>query len=432
MVGPDMFTGRIAETPMLRAATIKPSPPLLPKESAPAIVIKQGPVDKRDKARDRKDKGPTREEVLKKVNALMDDFVSHSNVEDAITAFKDLKIPERFLRHAVYTIYTNTLDRGDGERELASNFVMDLKKENVITGQQLTEGWKELVASIADKDSTVPCIASHVASITAKAIVNNLVQLQDLAAITENGQHHPLFLLTLQQLHKSQGKARLTQIFNESKINLMSQLPEPEKTKERLGEILEDRELTFLYPLLRIQGDMWRQLESDPSPKALRTWIKDNLDPAHYSDPGFINALMTVLLKYITQASFLQSSRLFIFCSFSCFQPKIVVFTKKKIFTIKLLFSTQNLCFYQKTLFTSKNCCFQRQMIVFNAKLLFPKTKLENIMDMLKMNVEIFETGNNAGAWRRSDCHARQSPRGKGSCTFPQIRTSLELVPDDD
>lgn len=142
---------------------------------------------------------------------------------------------------------------------------------------------------------------SHVAFLTSRAIMNNLMQLSDLASVTENGQHYPLFLLTLQQLHKSQGKQVLTQIFNESKVNLMSQLPEAEKTKDRLGEILEDRDLTFLYPLLRIQGDMWRQLESDPNPKSFYLWIKEKLDPSHHSDPGFINALMSVLLKYITQ-----------------------------------------------------------------------------------------------------------------------------------
>lgn len=121
--------------------------------------------------------------------------------------------------------------------------------------------------------------------------------------MTENGQHHPLFLLTLQQLHKSQGKARLTQIFNDSKVNLISQLPEADKTKERLAEILEDRELTFLYPLLKIQGDIWRQLEYDPNPNTLYKWIKEKLEPSHHSDSEFINALMNVLLKYITQVS---------------------------------------------------------------------------------------------------------------------------------
>ncbi|XP_053594268.1 eukaryotic translation initiation factor 4 gamma 2 isoform X1 [Microplitis demolitor] len=296
----DLFPAR-TEAPLLRATTLK-TPPLMHKDAAP-IVIKQGPLDKREKARDRKDKGPTKEEIVKKVNAMMDDLknVDDVNLGDAMAQFKDLKIPERFIRNAIATIYGNTLERGDSEREFAVKFVAELRKEGVVQAGHTMDGWKELVAGIADKESTVPCVASHVASITGKAIVNNLMMLHDLAVVTENGAHHPLFLLTLQQLHKTQGKAVLTQIFNDSKVNLMSQLPEAEKTKERLGTILEDRELTFLYPLLRIQGDMSRQLESDPSPNAFYKWIKDKLHPAHHADPGFINALMTVLLQYITR-----------------------------------------------------------------------------------------------------------------------------------
>lgn len=54
----------------------------------------------------------------------------------------------------------------------------------------------------------------------------------------------------------------------------MVQLPEADKTKERLSEILEERELTFLYPLLRIQADLARQLATDPNPQAFYKWIK--------------------------------------------------------------------------------------------------------------------------------------------------------------
>ncbi|XP_033339349.2 N-acetyltransferase 1 isoform X2 [Megalopta genalis] len=298
-------SGRASELPLLRTNPLKPNSPLLHKELPPAIVIKQGPVDKREKARDRKDKGISREEILKKVNALMDDLATHGNIQDVVTTFQDLKIPERLLRHAVYTLHSNTLDRGDTERELAAKFVVELEKAEAVTAQQIHEGWKELVSNIPEKESTVPCVASHVAYLTAKAIVDNLIQLSDLVAVTENGQHHPLFLLTLQQLHKSQGKARLTQIFNESKVNLISQLPEADKTKERLAEILEDRELTFLYPLLKIQGDIWRQLENDPNPNTLYKWIKEKLEPSHHTDSEFINALMNVLLKYITQETIL-------------------------------------------------------------------------------------------------------------------------------
>lgn len=218
-----------------------------------------------------------------------------------VSFIQELKIPDRFLRHAVFKLYSTSIDRSDNERDVTSKLVAQLRKDNAVTPQQFNEGWKELIASIPEKEATVSQIMSHVAFLTARAIVGNLMQLSDLAAVTENGQHYPLFLLTLQKLHKIQGKAELTKIFNDSKVNLMSQLPEAEKTKDKLGEILEDRDLTFLYPLLRIQGEMWRQFELDPNPASFYKWIKEKLDPSHHSDPGFINALMNVLVKYITQ-----------------------------------------------------------------------------------------------------------------------------------
>ena len=67
-------------------------------------------------------------------------------------------------------------------------------------------------------------------------------------------------------------------------INLLNTLPEADRTKDRLSEILEDRNLTFLFPLLRIQAELWKQLEADPNPTVLYKWIKENLDPAHHTD----------------------------------------------------------------------------------------------------------------------------------------------------
>lgn len=133
--------------------------------------------------------------------------------------------------------------------------------------------------------------------------LEQLITLNEIGSLTENGLHHPLFLLVLQQMHKSLDKQELVDLFNASKINLMSQLPESERTKERMAEMLEDRDLTFLYPLLRIQAELAKQLQADPTPSQFYKWIKDNIDPSNYTDPSFINALMTVLLKYIMQES---------------------------------------------------------------------------------------------------------------------------------
>jgi len=92
-------------------------------------------------------------------------------------------------------------------------------------------------------------------------------------------------------------------VFVTLQVNLLNMLPEVDRTKDRLSEILEDRGLTFLFPLLRIQSELWKQLQADPNPTQFYKWIKENLDPSHHTNAGFINALMTVLVKYITQVN---------------------------------------------------------------------------------------------------------------------------------
>lgn len=56
------------------------------------------------------------------------------------------------------------------------------------------------------------------AGILGYLVGSGTLALADVAEPLEGGQHFPLFLLTLQTLHKLQGKSALTQTFNESKV----------------------------------------------------------------------------------------------------------------------------------------------------------------------------------------------------------------------
>lgn len=179
--------------------------------------------------------------------------------------------------------------------------VKTLRNESLMSANVIQEAIKTFCNAIDETDAEVSQKKETLANLLALAVNEQLMNLNEIASLTENGLHNPLFLLVLQQLHKAMDKQELADMFNASKINLLSQLPEAERTKERLAEILEDRDLTFLYPLLKIQAELAKQLQADPAPTQFYKWIKDNLDAANYVDPGFINALMTVLLKYIMQ-----------------------------------------------------------------------------------------------------------------------------------
>ncbi|CAH1159435.1 unnamed protein product, partial [Phaedon cochleariae] len=281
---------------------VKMPPAALLKEPLP---VKQVPAEKPKQSK--KDKGPNKEEVLKKFCSLIDEYwKGEIDLKQAINSYKEHKVPDKFGKEVILKGLTVALDKSDVEQEKLIRLLSNLREDNLTGAAATQDAFKSLCHVLERRDNEADKASASV--LLATAVCEHLVPLSDVAALTENGQHYPLFLLVLQHVYKKRGKSELSELFNKSKINLMTQLPENDKTKERLTEILEERDLTFLYPLLRIQADLARQLQADPNPQTFYKWIKETLEPANFNDAGFINALLTVLLKYITQESTANSN----------------------------------------------------------------------------------------------------------------------------
>ncbi|XP_031638600.1 eukaryotic translation initiation factor 4 gamma 2 [Contarinia nasturtii] len=267
------------------------------------VVIKSASQEK--PKQNKKDKGPNKEEILKRVLIFVKEWLAvtspdnDKNMDDVVAAFFELKIPDKFMRDSMTSILNEIIDKSDIVYDRVIEFLTCLRKEGKLQNNTLLESFKSLINGM--NDSPVPRITTLVASLLSRSVIVKLFKLADVANYTENGAHYPLFLLVLQQLYKTLGKQALLDIFNESKVNLMSSLPEADRTKDRMAEILEDRNLSFLYPLLKLQGELQKQIQNDPNPQSLYKWIKDNVESICYNDPGFVTALMNVILKYVTQ-----------------------------------------------------------------------------------------------------------------------------------
>lgn len=288
-------------------ATIKiPSPVAAPVNNLlnkDQILIKQASLEKPKQTK--KDKGPNKEEVLKRVLTFLSDCFLNTttenerNIDDIVASFIDLKVPDKFMRDTMTTILNEIVDKNEQIHERVFEFLVCLRKEHKFNTNAVVDGFKSIINGMSE--NSIPRIATLVASLLCRAVISKLCKINDVATFTENGQHYPLFLLVLQQMHKSIGKTQLIEMFNESKVNLMTSLPETDRTKNRMAEILEDRNLSFLYPLLKLQGELQKQILADSNPQHLFKWIKDNVDSTCYNDPGFVTALMTVLLKHVTE-----------------------------------------------------------------------------------------------------------------------------------
>ena len=55
--------------------------------------------------------GPSKVDVLKKIESLMEEYLRSGNVQDALSSYREQKIPDRFVRHVLLAIMTHTLDK---------------------------------------------------------------------------------------------------------------------------------------------------------------------------------------------------------------------------------------------------------------------------------------------------------------------------------
>lgn len=74
-------------------------------------------------------------------------------------------------------------------------------------------------------EQDVPLVKSYLALFAARAIIAELVSVAELAHPLENGTHFPLFLLCLQQVAKLKDREWLTDLFQQSKVNMQKMLP---------------------------------------------------------------------------------------------------------------------------------------------------------------------------------------------------------------
>lgn len=252
-----------------------------------------------EKLKPKKEKGPSKEDIIKQVEEGLAAYLDSKNEMEAAEKLKELKIPDRYWQDVLNTTLCKAMDHSESERDLIFTLMLHLVKTEVITRGQFLDSYKSILDVMGEMEPGIPRIKTYVAAYAARAVFQEVLTLSTVAEPTDGGNHYPFLLLILQQMTKFMEKSKLCKLFEESKINLLNSLPKIDRTKDRMADILEERELSFLFPLLKIQAEMTKQLQTYPDPESFGNWISENVDSEYHTSPGFVSALMTVVFKYI-------------------------------------------------------------------------------------------------------------------------------------
>ncbi|KAM7406104.1 hypothetical protein PAMP_000503 [Pampus punctatissimus] len=264
------------------------------------LGLKTNPPPIQEKpAKSNKKAPPTKEELHKMTETLAADYLNSKNIDEAVTAVREMKAPKHFLSEMMSKIVVYSLDRSDEDKEHASTLIHTLCTEGLVAGENLLQAFLSVLDQCPKIEEEIPLVKSYLAQFAARSVIADLVSIADLAHHLENGAHFPLFLLCLQQVVKLKDREWLSDLFQQSKVNMQKMLPEIDQNKDRMLEILEGKGLSFLFPLMKLEKELLKQIKVDPSPQSIYKWIKDNISPKLHSDKGFVNILMTSFLQYI-------------------------------------------------------------------------------------------------------------------------------------
>ncbi|XP_076471182.1 eukaryotic translation initiation factor 4 gamma 2-like [Babylonia areolata] len=275
-----------------------PINPILNKQ--PLITIKPA---KEEKPKPQKKETITQEELNEKLPDLLNEFFNKQEVTKTVSVIKELKIPKKMIGDFLAQFLVGSISRTETEQDQVMKLVATLKADKVISSDQFMESFQSVACQMSALEQETPLVKSHVARFGAQALASEVVSLMELSEPFHNGVHYPLFMLCLQAAHRVKDKQWLVRVFTDSKIDLLEMLPESDQKKERMLEMLEDRGLSFLFPLMRVQSELGRQIATEPSAGAIFKWIKERVGPELFTNPKFINILVTGVVKYITGES---------------------------------------------------------------------------------------------------------------------------------
>lgn len=122
----------------------------------------------------------------------------------------------------------------DVEQEKLIKLIGNLKEDGAVSGGAVQEAFKSLCHVLeqrtADGENEKDSIITAASGLLAAAVCEHLAPLSDVAILTDNGAHYPLFLLVLQRIKMKIGKSELSEMFNKSKVRTV----EPNKFYDKV------------------------------------------------------------------------------------------------------------------------------------------------------------------------------------------------------
>lgn len=252
----------------------------------------------------------TRDELLAKYNSFI--HMSIDEFETIISELRSLKLSKNQIIEFIQYLFDQSFQQINEIRSLIIQLLIYLHKQTFITNQQCLQVLTNILSKIHDYEKEFALFKSQLASVlaeilsiehdsTRKSSTNQLFSFNEICNLLKDGQHHPLFLLLLQQMQQfsDNNQTFLCNLLEKSRIQMRDMLPESERDDRLLLQVLEDRRLAYLCPYLKFRVQLNERLSSTSSiePQELFEFVEQQANIYDKTSQTFIQTLVTCLYE---------------------------------------------------------------------------------------------------------------------------------------
>jgi len=244
----------------------------------------------------------TPEEVERKTKAILDEYLSNHELEEAVLCVREIEPASIHL--FVYHIINNVLERTQKGRELVGNLLHDLVKKQVLTVDQYLQGLVDILEFAEDMEIDIPRIWKYMGEIIGPMVQDGSVPLDFLRdAVKPVGRKAGLLIAeVLHVAAEKLGHVAVGQQWQQSGLVWEEFLGKDQD----LSDFIKRNKLEFTLnqepkspdgknlSAERVQQELDRLIVTqDVETPDIIDWITRNVGEAHVKEATFVRALVT-------------------------------------------------------------------------------------------------------------------------------------------
>jgi len=234
----------------------------IPKPAAETPIRKSVTIQEPKKARD----------VNNELRLIFEEYIVSRDKEEVLLCLQNLELSQEETSSVVHQSFRVAIENNDKMVELLRILLRDLVNEEILTEDDLIDGFSSLASTIEDDDLDFPMASKHLGSFIGQMVAADKLSLaflkSALSPVVESGKAVKIAVVALQTVQKMEGPEKAAHLLEKSGLDLNRLVKRSEREGGYLNSLLQSHDLASFASQNRPAASADEELDRPARPRS--------------------------------------------------------------------------------------------------------------------------------------------------------------------